>query len=786
MNRIISFIVLITSFLSLYSQNPDGSYNPYVNQGTISPSPLLPVQVNGTGEVSFNLGNTGSDPLDVYTDQYITLTITLSYGVPDNVDPIAAVSGSFAGYFNWDYSEQTYTATQTSQIPASSSGTINIAYAVTQNSLSPGLNGFNVNISPAPYQTTSNTTDDDFVSSYTYTEIRDYGDAPSLYGSADHIMDFTRYLGSELDGEDASLASADADGDDNNGIDDEDGVLFPAELHREETVNIPITTTGIGYLNAWIDWNGDGDFLDAGEQVADDIQRLSGTQDLVLTVPSDAIISAPTFARFRYSADVLASPTGTTTGGEVEDYQLTILCAPPEPALTISETDSSFCEGTNVTFTASGGVNYNFLVDGSSVQNSSSETFATSSLTDGQVIEVIVTDGIGCSAIADPIAVTVFSIPEPTLVSSDADNSICEGTTVTFTSSGGTNYDFRINGTSVQNGSSSEYSTSTLADGDEVDVIVTNSEGCSATTPVIVNSVIPIPPVPDLTITDNCDGTSILSTTATGSLLWSSGETTSSITVTDAGTYTVSTTVNGCTSPEAQGVASPGLAPDAPLVSDASPTNQCPDLSVDLTELVTSSTPAGGTLLFKIENDPLGVDVSDPAAAGAGSYYLYYQGSDGCYSSATEVVVTIDVCPPDLTPTVIVNPNIMHGVTDFNLVVRVTELNQVNTGTTITVLVPKDVRWVLTDGFNQSLTTLGGTALNNNLWSYSEDTDNHIFTTESVITAGGYITFGCRVTFDPSSTRGVYSITTQIQSGSGGETRSGNNADAESIDYFQQ
>jgi hypothetical protein len=34
----------------------------------------------------------------------------------------------------------------------------------------------------------------------------------------------------------------------------------------------------------------------------------------------------------------------------------------------------------------------------------------------------------------------------------------------------------------------------------------------------------------------------------TGSLLWSNGATTSSITVTTAGTYTVTQTVNGCTS----------------------------------------------------------------------------------------------------------------------------------------------------------------------------------------------------------------------------------------------
>lgn len=786
MNRFILSLVFISCILSLAAQDPDGSYNPYVNQGTISPSPLLPAEVNGTGMISFNMGNTGSDPLDVYTDQYITLTITLSYGVPDNVNPVEAVSGTYAGYFSWSYDAPTFTAIQTSQIPASSSGTISIAYAVTQNSQSPGLNGFNINISPAPYQTSSNTTDDDFVSSYTYTEIRDYGDAPASYGSANHIMDFSRYLGSELDGEDADLASANADGDDLDGVDDEDGVVFPDEIHRNETITIPVTTSGTGYLNVWFDWNGDGDFSDAGEQVTDDIQRISGTEDLVITVPGNAIITLPTFARFRYSANSLASPTGSTTGGEVEDYQVTILCAPPEPVFTISDADSSYCEGTTVTFTAGGGDSYNFMIDGSSVQNSASITYTTSSLSDGQVVEVIVTDNIGCTAISDPITVTVFPMPEPTLVSTDGDNTICDGTTVTFTATGGTSYNFRLNGISVQDGSSAEYATSTLDDGDEVDVVVTNSDGCSATTPVIVNAVIPDPPVPDVTVTDNCDGTSTLTTSASGSLLWSTGEATPSISVTEPGTYTLTTTENGCISPEAQVNANPRLAPDAPAVSEAAPSNQCPDLTVDLTGLVTSSTPSGGSLLYKTTSDPLGTDVGDPSAAGAGTYYLFYLGSDGCYSPATEVEVTVVACPPDITPTVIVNPNIMHGVTDFNLVVRITELNQVNTNSSITVVIPKDARWILTDGFDQSLSILGSTPVNNSIWSYTEDVDNHIFTTASEIPAGGFINFGCLVTFDPSSTRGVYSITSQVQAGSGGEARSGNNADAESIDYFQQ
>ena len=103
MKRIILLFFICISPLFLMGQNPDGNYNPYVNAGTIIPSPLLPVEVNGTGTVSFNIGNSGSDPLDVFPGQFITLTITLSYGEPDNVDPLSAIGGTAAGLFTWSY-----------------------------------------------------------------------------------------------------------------------------------------------------------------------------------------------------------------------------------------------------------------------------------------------------------------------------------------------------------------------------------------------------------------------------------------------------------------------------------------------------------------------------------------------------------------------------------------------------------------------------------------------------------------------------------------------------------
>jgi gliding motility-associated-like protein len=79
-----------------------------------------------------------------------------------------------------------------------------------------------------------------------------------------------------------------------------------------------------------------------------------------------------------------------------------------------------------------------------------------------------------------------------TLASSDANNSFCAGTSVTFTAGGGTNYDFRVNGISVQNGGSTTYTTTVLTHGAIVDVVVTG-DGCTVPSTGITNTVIALP-----------------------------------------------------------------------------------------------------------------------------------------------------------------------------------------------------------------------------------------------------------------------------------------------------
>ncbi len=165
--------------------------------------------------------------------------------------------------------------------------------------------------------------------------------------------------------------------------------------------------------------------------------------------------------------------------------------------------------------------------------------------------------------------------------------------------------------------------------------------------------------------------------------------------------------------------------------------------------------------------------------------FVYEVCDNGTPMACDRATVYLNIATlPDVTPVITAVPNVMNGVTNFYITVQITELNNVNTSGTITVKIPKDTRWVLDGAYDPNLTTLGSTTLNNNVWSYSSDATYHIFTTNSVISAGSYSYFGFRAIWNAGQTVGIYTITSQIVEGSGGENRIDNNVDAEKIDYF--
>jgi len=88
--------------------------------------------------------------------------------------------------------------------------------------------------------------------------------------------------------------------------------------------------------------------------------------------------------------------------------------------------------------------------------------------------------------------ITVNLPPEPLLTSTDVDNTICEGDSVTFTGTDGDEYEFYVNGTSAQAQSASNtFTTSSLDNGDIVTVrALDNLSGCDTFSTGITTSVL--------------------------------------------------------------------------------------------------------------------------------------------------------------------------------------------------------------------------------------------------------------------------------------------------------
>ena len=96
--------------------------------------------------------------------------------------------------------------------------------------------------------------------------------------------------------------------------------------------------------------------------------------------------------------------------------------------------------------------------------------------------------------------------------------------------------------------------------------------GCTSSPGSGTAAPITIPTAPTVSIANNCGSSTLTATGYTGTLLWSTSETTPSISTTSAGTFTVTQTENGCTSIAGSGTAAPLTIPTAPIVNIA---NNC-------------------------------------------------------------------------------------------------------------------------------------------------------------------------------------------------------------------
>ncbi len=201
----------------------------------------------------------------------------------------------------------------------------------------------------------------------------DFGDAPDpcvvhtgtqpfryptklFENGARHIIDAGIYLGNpftdsiHIDGDPDGQPTILADGDDTDEADDEDGVAFLTPLMPGMPAKIKVLASGAGYLNAWMDFNGDGDWDDYREQIFAAEELVMGENYLKFKVPPYPHAVAKntrTYARFRFSTQEHLKYVGPARNGEVEDYLVKIE-EPPTTADLGDAPDSTNSFGTEM------------------------------------------------------------------------------------------------------------------------------------------------------------------------------------------------------------------------------------------------------------------------------------------------------------------------------------------------------------------------------------------------------------------------------------------------------
>jgi hypothetical protein len=203
----------------------------------------------------------------------------------------------------------------------------------------------------------------------------------------------------------------------------------------------------------------------------------------------------------------VTSAASCATPAIVSSNSIQVTVNPNLPAsvgIVSSDADDTICAGTSVTFTATptnGGTTptYQWYV-GATPVGSNSTTYSTSVLTTGQSVSVVMASNAVCATGSPASSNTIEITVNPNLsasvsiVSSDADNTICAGTSLTFTATptnGGATPIYQwYEGTTPVGSNSNTYATSGLLTGQSVSVVMTSNAVCATGSPATSNAIV--------------------------------------------------------------------------------------------------------------------------------------------------------------------------------------------------------------------------------------------------------------------------------------------------------
>ncbi len=274
---------------------------------------------------------------------------------------------------------------------------------------------------------------------------------------------------------------------------------------------------------------------------------------------------------------------------------------------------TNFCQGGNVTITASTGNSYVW----SSGQTTQSITVSTAGN-----YSVAINNGTGCASVSNPVNVSVQAKPASTITPSGA-TTLCSGQNVNLSASVSSSY-LWSNGATTQ--SINATTTSSYI------VTVTNSSGCSA---VSNAQSVTVNPSPSTNITANgntsfCQGGSVVLSAPSGySYVWSNGKTTQQITVNTSGSYVATVSSGSCSAISTTMIVTVNGLPAA-NISASGPLSFCTGGSVQL------SATGGTNYVWSNGSTVTAINVNQ-----SGSYSVIATNSNGC--SATSNIQTVNV-----------------------------------------------------------------------------------------------------------------------------------------------
>jgi gliding motility-associated-like protein len=405
-------------------------------------------------------------------------------------------------------------------------------------------------------------------------------------------------------------------------------------------------------------------------------------------------VNSPVFTYAPANGDVVRCIVTTDYGCQSAPSNSITLTVNPIPTVTVSAAPgTTVCAGTAITFTATPTgagptPTYQWYLNGNPV-GTNAPTFILSNPQNGDVVTVRVTSTAGCTgpaSVSAPLTLTVNPAPTVTLTAVPS-GPICAGQTVTFSATAipGATYNWYLNGVVVQSGASASYTTSTLANGDQVWVRATSAVGCLGPASAIYTAIVnPIPSV-SITATPNptCPGTAITFTAlptnagptptynwyVNGNLVQSgpsSTYTSSSLANGDQVHATVQSSA-GCLSAASNTITVSLYAVPTVSVSVAPGTTVCQGTAVTFTATVTNGG-ASPTYQWYLNGNPVGANsptfiLSNPA--NGDQVYVRVTSTNGCTGpTAVSTPITLTVNPqPVATLTAIPSGPICGGQT---------------------------------------------------------------------------------------------------------------------------